>query len=31
MNLYSIIKTVEFLEFAYCNGQIKGVEYDKEF
>jgi hypothetical protein len=20
MNLYSIIKTVEFLEFAYCNG-----------
>ena len=31
MNVYSIIKTIEFLEFSYCDGQIKGIEYDKEF
>ena len=30
-NLYSIIKTVEYLEWAYMSGKIKGKEYDKEF
>ena len=30
-NLYSIIKTIEYLEWAYMSGKIKGREYDKEF
>ena len=30
-NLYSIIKTIEFLEFAYMSGRVKGPEYDAEF
>ena len=30
-NLYSIIKTIEYLEWAYMSGRIKGKEYDKEF
>jgi len=30
-NLFSIIKTIEFLEFAYMTGKVKGPEYDKEF
>ena len=30
-NLYSIIKTIEYLEWAYMSGKIKGKEYDKEF
>lgn len=28
--LYSIIKTMEFLEFAYMTGKIKGNDYDQE-
>ena len=30
-NLYSIIKTIEYLEWAYMSGKINGKEYDKEF
>jgi len=30
-NLFSIIKTIEFLEFAYMTGKVKGPEYDAEF
>lgn len=30
-NLYSLIKTIEFLEFAYMTGKVKGPEYDAEF
>jgi len=30
-NLYSIVKTIEFLEFAYMTGKVKGPEYDSEF
>ena len=30
-NLYSIIKTIEFLEFAYMNGRVQGPAYDTEF
>ena len=30
-NVYSIIKTVEYLEWAYMCGKIKGPEYDLEF
>ena len=30
-NLYSIIKTIEYLEWAYMSGKVKGKEYDKEF
>lgn len=30
-NLFSIIKTIEFLEFAYMNGKVAGPEYEKEF
>ena len=30
-NLYSLIKTIEYLEWAYMSGKIKGQEYDAEF
>ena len=30
-NLFSIIKTIEFLEVAYMNGKVKGPQYDNEF
>lgn len=30
-NLYSIVKTIEFLEYAYMNGKVEGPQYDKEF
>ena len=30
-NLYSIIKTIEYLEWAYMSGKIPGTEYDVEF
>jgi hypothetical protein len=30
-NLYSIIKTMEFLEFAYMNGRVPGEKYDTEW
>lgn len=30
-NLFSIIKTIEFLEFAYMNGKVLGPQYDLEF
>lgn len=30
-NLFSIVKTIEFLEFAYMNGKVAGPDYDKEF
>ena len=30
-NLFSIIKTIEFLEFAYMNGKVTGPQYDAEF
>jgi hypothetical protein len=30
-NLFSIIKTIEFLEIAYMTGKVKGSEYDSEF
>ena len=30
-NLYSIIKTMEFLEFAYMNGRVPGEKYDSEW
>ena len=30
-NIYSIVKTVEYLEWAYMCGKIKGPEYDCEF
>ena len=30
-NLFSIIKTIEYLEWAYMSGKIKGPEYDSEF
>ena len=30
-NLYSIIKTMEFLEFAYMNGKVAGDKYDAEW
>lgn len=30
-NLYSIIKTIEYLEWAYMSGKIQGTEYDAEF
>lgn len=30
-NLYSIIKTVEYLEFAYMSGKVQGAEYDTQF
>ena len=30
-NLYSLIKTIEYLEWAYMCGKIKGTEYDAEF
>ena len=30
-NLYSIVKTIEYLEWAYMSSKIKGKEYDKEF
>ena len=28
--MYSIIKTIEYLEWAYMSGKIKGAEYDSE-
>ena len=31
MNLYGIIKTIEFLEFGYQTGKIEGTEYNAEF
>ena len=30
-NIYSIIKTMEYLEWAYMSGKIPGTEYDMEF
>ena len=30
-NIYSIIKTIEYLEWAYMSAKIKGPEYDLEF
>lgn len=30
-NLYSIIKTIEYLEFAYMTGKVQGAAYDTEF
>ena len=30
-NLFSLIKTIEYLEWAYMSGKIKGAEYDAEF
>lgn len=30
-NLFSVIKTIEFLEFAYMTGKVKGPEYHAEF
>ena len=30
-NIYSLIKTVEFLEYAYMTGKVKGQEYHTEF
>jgi hypothetical protein len=30
-NLYSIIKTVEYLYWAYMSGKVKGPEYHSEF
>jgi hypothetical protein len=30
-NLYSIVKTIEFLECAYMNGKVAGPQYDAEF
>ena len=30
-NLYSIIKTIEYLEWAYMSGKIQGSQYDLEF
>ena len=30
-NLFSLIKTIEYLEWAYMSGKIKGSEYDAEF
>jgi hypothetical protein len=29
--LYSIIKTIEFLEHAYINGKVSGESYDSEW
>ena len=28
-NIYSIIKTMEFLEYAYVMGKVDGSAYDK--
>ena len=30
-NLYSLIKTIEYLEWAYMSGKIDGPKYDQEF
>ena len=30
-NLFSIVKTMEFLEFAYMNGRVPGEKYDSEW
>ena len=30
-NIYSLVKTIEYLEWAFMSGKIKGPEYDKEF
>ena len=30
-NLYSIISTIEYLEWAYMHGKIEGKTYDSEF
>ena len=30
-NLYSIIKTIDYLEFAYMCGKVQGPAYDNEF
>ena len=30
-NLFSIIKTIEFLEYVYMNGKVTGPQYDAEF
>ena len=30
-NLYSLIKTIEYLEWAYMSGKIPGTDYDAEF
>ena len=27
-NIYSIVKTIEYLEWAYMSAKIKGTEYD---
>ena len=30
-NVYSIVKTIEYLEWAYMSGKVKGPDYDAEF
>ena len=30
-NIYSIVKTIEYLEWAYMSAKIKGTEYDLQF
>ena len=30
-NLFSIIKTIEYLEYAYMTGKVQGAEYDAQF
>ena len=30
-NLYSIIKCIEYLEYAYMTGKVLGPEYDSQF
>jgi len=30
-NLFSIIKTMDYLEFAYMNGRVAGDKYDTEW
>ena len=29
-NIYSIVKTIDYLEWAYMSGKVKGPEYDAE-
>ena len=30
-NLFPIIKTIEYLEYAYMTGKVQGAEYDAQF
>jgi hypothetical protein len=30
-NVFSIIKTMEYLEIKYANGEVKGAEYHTEW